>query len=69
MSETRQTITEEQFCEEVGICRQTASRLRRQGRLGYCRLGRKILYLRKHVDEFLASLEQPVAPERKRARR
>lgn len=51
------TLTERQFCEKVGISRMTAYRLREAGKLSYCRIGDKVLYLPRHVDEFLASVE------------
>jgi excisionase family DNA binding protein len=51
------TLTERQFCEKVGISRMTAYRLREAGKLSYCRVGDKVLYLPRHVDEFLTSVE------------
>lgn len=51
------TLTDREFCQAVGISRITASRLRKQGKLPHCRIGSKILYLLRHVDEFLASHE------------
>jgi hypothetical protein len=36
----------------------TAYRLREAGKLSYCQVGDRVLYLPKHVDEFLASVER-----------
>ena len=52
------TLTEREFCDRVGISRMTAYRLREAGRLSYCQVGDRVLYLPKHVDEFLASVER-----------
>jgi excisionase family DNA binding protein len=52
------TLTEREFCKVVGISRMTAYRLREEGKLSYCRVGDKVLYLPRHVDEFLASVEK-----------
>jgi excisionase family DNA binding protein len=52
------TLTEKEFCERVGISRMTAYRLREAGKLSYCRVGDKVLYLPRHVDEFLSNCEQ-----------
>lgn len=56
------TITERQFCEMVGISRITAWRLRERNELPHCRVGNKILYLPRHVDEFLSAHELPAKP-------
>lgn len=53
------TLTESEFCSLVGISRATALRQRTAGRLPHCRVGHRVLYLPKHVDEFLAACEQP----------
>jgi excisionase family DNA binding protein len=54
----RATLTEREFCEQVGISRMTAYRLREAGKLSYCQVGDRVLYLPKHVHEFLASVEK-----------
>ena len=60
MSEYKQkaTLSEREFCEAVGISRVTAWRLREAGQLAYCRVGSRIKYLPRHVEEFLESCEQ-----------
>jgi excisionase family DNA binding protein len=52
------TLTEKEFCQRVGISRATAWRMREAGRLSHCRVGDKVLYLLRHVDEFLQNCEQ-----------
>ena len=56
--EGKATLTEREFCVRVGISRMTAYRLREAGRLSFCQVGDRVLYLPKHVDEFLASVEK-----------
>ena len=54
----RVTLTEKEFCERVGISRITAWRLRDAGKLPHCKVGNKILYLPRHIDEFLENCER-----------
>ena len=54
----KKTLTEQEFCQAVGISRTTAWRMREAGKLPYCRVGDKVLYLPRHVDEFLSAMEQ-----------
>lgn len=58
-----QTLSEKEFCERVGISRDTAKRLRDRGKLKFAQVGRRVLYTPGHVTEFLES------SERKRKRR
>jgi hypothetical protein len=58
------TLTESEFCERVGICRLTAMRMRQSGKLPYCRIGRRIFYLPRHIEEFLANCERREKPFR-----
>jgi predicted DNA-binding transcriptional regulator AlpA len=53
------TLSEDEFCKIVGISRTTAWRQRNAGKLPHCRIGDKVVYLPKHVDEFLAGCERP----------
>ena len=57
----RVTLTEREFCQRVGISRATALRMRVAGRLPHCRVGDKVLYLPRHVEEFLQRCEQRAA--------
>ncbi len=54
-----ETLTEVEFCRRVGISRVTAWRLREKKALSFCKVGKKIFYLPRHVDEFLRACEQP----------
>jgi hypothetical protein len=44
-SSDKKTLTEKEFCQLVGICRLTAMRMRQAGKLPYCKIGNKIVYL------------------------
>jgi hypothetical protein len=66
-SSDKKTLTEKEFCQLVGICRLTAMRMRQAGKLPYCKIGNKIVYLPRHVDEFLGNCEHLAKPQRKRA--
>ncbi len=59
------TLSEREFCETVGISRVTAWRLRLAGRIAYCRVGNKVRYLPRHVDEFLLLCEKRFGPSRR----
>jgi excisionase family DNA binding protein len=59
------TLTEKEFCEAVGIHRVTAYRLRMKGKLPHCRIGTKIVYLPRHIDEFMQLHEQRVKQPRR----
>jgi hypothetical protein len=54
----RDWMTEEEFSKRVGLCRMTLLRLRTAGKLPYCKIGRKIVYLERHVEEFFSNVEQ-----------
>lgn len=58
LSNKRVTLTEKEFCPRVGISRVTAWRLRNAGKLSFCRIGGKIMYLERHVEEFLKNNER-----------
>jgi len=64
----RATLSEEEFCDIVGISRITAWRLRTAGKLPHCRVGDRVLYLPRHVDEFLTSCERPAKQSRRNIR-
>ena len=60
-------LTEKELCELLGICRLTALRNRRSGKLRYCKLtATKLLYLPEHVAEFLNRCERRDRPRRHR---
>lgn len=53
-----QTLSEKEFCERVGISRETARLLRGKGQLKFTQIGRRVLYTPEHIAEFLQSNEQ-----------
>lgn len=57
-TEQKATLSEEEFCSRVGISRTTAWRMRNAGKLPYCRVGDKVLYLPRHIEEFLTNCER-----------
>lgn len=60
MLDQKSTLSEKEFCTAVGISRLTAYRLRRDGKLPHCRVGSRVLYLPKHIEEFLTHHERPI---------
>ena len=60
------TMSETEFCKAVGISRTTAWRQRTAGKLPHCRIGDKVVYLPRHVDEFLTNCERRVRREEPR---
>lgn len=59
-------FTEQEFLELTGLSRMTAKRHRDAKRLGFFKIGTRIRYHQRHIDEFLARYERPTR-ERKRA--
>jgi predicted DNA-binding transcriptional regulator AlpA len=59
-SSNKATMTEQEFCERVGISRVTAWRMRNAGKLPHCRIGDKVVYLPRHVEEFLLNCEKRI---------
>jgi excisionase family DNA binding protein len=57
MTEQRATMTEAEFAKAVGVSRVTLWRLRQKGQLPHYKLGRRILYGQRHVEEFLRAHE------------
>jgi predicted DNA-binding transcriptional regulator AlpA len=60
------TLSEEEFCKAVGISRTTAWRMRNAGKLPHCRIGDKVVYLPRHVDEFLLNCERRIQTRAKK---
>ncbi|MBX3278833.1 MAG: helix-turn-helix domain-containing protein [Acidobacteria bacterium] len=54
----RVTLTESEFCQAVGISRVHCWRLRRAGKIAHCKVGTRILFLPRHIEEFLAACER-----------
>lgn len=51
-------MSEEEFCDSLGIARVTAWRARKEGKLPYCRIGRSVKYLPRHREEYLNACER-----------
>ena len=64
-SNQKATMSEQEFCAAVGISPATAYRLRKAGKLPYCHIGRRILYLKRHIEELLTDHEKSAKPKRK----
>jgi Helix-turn-helix domain len=58
------TFSEQEFCSAVGISRVTAWRLRLAGKIAYCRVGNKVRYLPRHIDEYLLRCEKQLGHSR-----
>ena len=56
-------LTELEFAEAVGCSRPTLIKLRHQGIIPYCRVGRNIFYLGRHIEEFFLALEHNKLPK------
>jgi excisionase family DNA binding protein len=52
MDKERETMTEADFAKAVGVSRVTLWRMRQRGQLPHYKLGRRILYGQRHVEEF-----------------
>jgi len=59
-------LTEKEFARAVGCGRNMLIRLRQEGVIPFCRLGRKVFYLRRHIDEFYEAVEQNKIPQKVR---
>jgi excisionase family DNA binding protein len=57
MDKDRETMTEAEFAKAVGVSRVTLWRMRQRGELPHYKLGRRILYGQRHVEEFLKAHE------------
>jgi excisionase family DNA binding protein len=51
------TISEQDAAEQLGVSTSTIYRLRTTGRLGYYRIGERVRYGPKHLEEYLKSVE------------
>lgn len=50
-------INEREAARRLGVCRMTLLRMRAAGEIGHYRIGVKVLYSQKHLDDFLESRE------------
>ena len=66
----RGLLSEKEAAEYIGVCRLTLMRLRQRQRLGFFRVGTRILYsIEEHIRPFLAVDEQRPPYRRAGARR
>lgn len=52
------TVSEAIFCKITGLSRMTAWRLRNSGRLSHYRIGNRVFYSQRHIEEFLEANEE-----------
>lgn len=62
-------LTERQLGEMLDLSPDTLANHRLKGRLGYYKVGAKIRYSEKHVQDYLNSCEVIIESKRQRARR
>jgi excisionase family DNA binding protein len=58
-SAARQTFTEIQFAQLVGLSLSTVRKLRASGLVPHTRIGKRVLYTQSDVNAFLAAHRQP----------
>jgi len=59
-SSTLQTYSEAEAAQYLKVCTKTLKKLRDEGKIGYCKddlNGRRIVYLEKHLQEYLKGFE------------
>lgn len=64
MSKQKLTPSKE-FRELVGISRPTEHRARANGKLGCYKIGTRIFYSDKHIEDFLARHERPAKTDKR----
>jgi len=70
MNSNEHLLSEKEAAEYIGVCRLTLMRLRKNKRLGFFRVGTRILYsIEQHIKPFLALDEQRMLDRRGGARR
>jgi excisionase family DNA binding protein len=70
MNLNQQLLSEREAAEYIGVCRLTLMRLRQRKRLGFFRVGTRVLYsIEEHIKPFLALDEQRMLDRRGGARR
>lgn len=54
-----QTLDYKEAAERLGLSISTLERLKRKGKIGYCKQGWRVLFLERHLAEYLESIEVP----------
>ncbi len=55
--EKKEWLSPDEVVTEYGIAKSTQAQYRAEGKIPFSKLGRKVLYSRKRLDEWLQSLE------------
>lgn len=63
---TEALMTESEFCSITKLSRSTVYRLRETGRLKFIEIGRRVLYSRSILEEFVREATKSVSPRRRR---
>jgi excisionase family DNA binding protein len=58
LAELQSKYTEPELCSKLGVSRVTIWRWRSAGKIGFCRFGGKVVYLERHVVDFLNRCER-----------
>jgi excisionase family DNA binding protein len=58
---TIRTFTRKEAAEILGVSQSTLDVMTKAGKIGVCRVGRRRLYLERHLTEFLNSTESKAA--------
>ena len=56
----RTTLTRAEYARAIGVSLSTVERLLRRSELPHCRIGSRIVFLPRHVEEFLATRERAI---------
>jgi excisionase family DNA binding protein len=51
-------ISEQEAARRCGVSRITLLRARKAGRIGFYRIGTRVLFSQQHIQDFLASVEE-----------
>lgn len=58
MSAEVETLTESAAARMLGVSKITLQRLRNRGEISHFRIGARVLYAPKHIQDYLSSVEQ-----------
>jgi excisionase family DNA binding protein len=58
MSAEVETLTESAAARMLGVSKITLQRLRNRGEISHFRIGARVLYSPKHIQDYLSSVEQ-----------
>lgn len=52
-------LNNEKVCQQLGVTKRTLQKYRDEGKIKFSQFGRKILYRRQHVEQFLEKHHNP----------